>query len=243
MEIIIGREGEQALPIDEKTVSRRHCKIYDVGPDKYIVENISESGVTKVDGMEIVSAHAGPGSVIQLGPKFSAKLSDLIKFAPKAPPQPAPRPQPAPGPNAPQPQQQPPTFDISHLQWIWEEQENHTLRQAEHSRKVGMVRAVLPVFTMTAFLLRFAGDELNTISWIFTGIGVLGTLYGFFGMSKSETALQKKQRMDAFEDAWVCPNPACGKSIPAKNFNLLYKNYQRCPHCKCNWVYNPARPY
>lgn len=234
MEIIIGRQGTQKTPITDPTVSRKHCKVTDNGDGTYTIENLSPSG-TKVDGVDILRTTAKPNCRIQLGQSFSATLVELIGI-----------------PHAkinsnvesarinhsdqsPSPKSQPgvKTFNISHLRGIWEDYNNTNLEMAESQRKTNLVRTGLGIFTMCAMPTIFF---FGPVGYILTGIGVLGNIYSFVGMRNAETAEERQRRQDAFDDAWVCPNPDCGHSLLAKNYKLLVRNHQSCPYCKCKYV-------
>lgn len=225
MEIIIGRQGTQKTPINDPSVSRRHCKVTDNGDGTYTVENLSASG-TKVDGVEIVRAAAKPDSRIQLGQSYSAVLKDLIAG-------PAPRQQAQQKTPQPQQSQEPKTFKISHLRRVWEDFNQTNLEMADAQRKTNLIRTGLGVFTMCAMPTIFF---FGPVGYVLTGIGVLGNIYSFAGMRNAETAAQRQQRQDAFDDAWVCPNPECRHSINAKNYKMLVRNYKSCPYCKCKYV-------
>lgn len=235
MEIIIGRQGTQKTPITDPTVSRKHCKVTDNGDGTYTIENLSPSG-TKVDGVDILRTTVKPNSRIQLGQSFSATLVELIEI-----------PQEKTESNkqsarinhseqaSPSPKTQPDvkTFNISHLRRVWEDYNNTNLEMAESQRKTNLVRTGLGIFTMCAMPTIFF---FGPVGYILTGIGVLGNIYSFAGMRNAETAEERQRRQDAFDDAWVCPNPDCGHSLLAKNYKLLVRNHQSCPYCKCRYV-------
>ncbi|MDE6028154.1 MAG: hypothetical protein K2G23_08790, partial [Muribaculaceae bacterium] len=61
-------------------------------------------------------------------------------------------------------------------------------------------------------------------------------VYSFAGMRNAESAADRQRRQDAFDDAWVCPNPECGHSLMAKNYRMLVRNFQSCPYCKCKYI-------
>lgn len=236
MEIIIGRQGTQKTPITDPTVSRKHCKVTDNGDGTYTIENLSPAG-TKVDGVEILRTTARSNSRIQLGQSFSATLVELIGV-----PQAAPTPKPAtqqptqPKSQPSQPSQQTKevkTFNISHLRRVWDDFNQTNLEMADAQRKTNLIRTGLGIFTMCAMPTIFF---FGPVGYVLTGIGVLGNIYSFAGMRNAETAAERQQRQDAFDDAWVCPNPDCGHSIIAKNYKMLVKNHKSCPYCKCNYV-------
>lgn len=109
---------------------------------------------------------------------------------------------------------------------------------AEQQRKVNLIRSVCGIFTMCAMpTISFLGPE---IGFSLTGLGIAGNVYSFLGVKNAETAAEKQQRQDEFEEAWVCPNPDCGHTLTAKNYKKLVRDYVNkevsCPYCKCKYV-------
>lgn len=235
MEIIIGREGTQKTPISDPTVSRKHCKVTDNGDGTYIIENLSRSG-TKVDGVEILKTTANLNSRIQLGPSFSAALVELIGV-PQTSSKSGLKNQ---AENFQQSnslrnqQSEVKTFNISHLRKVWEDYNNTNIAIANAQRKVNLIRVGFGIFTLCAMpTIYFIGP---LIGYTLTFIGILGNVYSFIGIKNSETVEERQRRQDAFDDAWVCPNPDCGHSLLAKNYRMLVRNHQSCPFCKCRYV-------
>lgn len=227
--ITIGRMGTQKTPIDDKTVSREHCKVTDNGDGTFTVENLSQNG-TKIDGRDIIRATARLDSRIQLGRSFSATLEELIGYAQKA--------------NASQAatktqqsqttrQNEVKTFNISHLRMVWEDFNQTNLEMADQQRKINLIRTGLGIFTMCAMPSIFF---FGPVGYVLTGIGVLGNIYSFAGMRNAETAEERQRRQEEFSDSWVCPNPDCGKYLPKIRYKELIRNYTSCPHCKCKYV-------
>lgn len=217
MEIIIGRKGNQSTPITDTTVSRQHCKVTDNGDGTYTVENLSSSG-TKIDGCDIVRASARPESIVQLGPNFKAKLSDLLTSKPKVDEKPG---------------MDVKTFNISHLRHIWENYNATNISKADEQRRINLTRTGLGIFTMCAMPTIFF---FGPVGYALTAIGIAGNIYSFAGMKNSETATERQERQEKFDDQWVCPNPDCGRSLLAKNYRMLIRNYQTCPYCQCKYV-------
>lgn len=238
MEIIIGRQGNQKTPITDLSVSRKHCKVTDNGDGTYTVENLSPSG-TKVDGVDILRTTAKLTSRIQLGQSFSATLVELIGVPSVTPStnQSASMAK-ATNSNISKAQNQEPTvktYDISHLKRVWEDYNNTNLEMANRQRNISLVRSATPIFTIGSGLLASL-TEIGAVGWIMTGIGGVGFLYSVIGMKNAETAEERQRRQEEFDDAWVCPNPECGRSLLAKNYKMLVKNHQSCPYCKCKYV-------
>lgn len=235
MEIIIGRQGTQKIPITNPTVSRKHCKVIDNGDGTYIIENLSPSG-TKVDGVEIIRATAKPNSRIQLGQNFSSTLVELIGV-----PQAASKPQTqstsakpaAQGTSSTRTQPEVKTFNISHLRRVWEDYNNANIEMADSQRKINLIRSGLGIFTMCAMPTIYF---LGPVGYALTGIGVLGNIYSFAGMRNAETAAEKQERKDAFDLKWICPNPDCKRSLPLKSYRVFIQTVKECPCCKCKFV-------
>ena len=240
MEIIIGRKGNQKTPINDPTVSREHCKVTMNGDGSFTIENLSDYG-TKVDGRNIIRSSVNLNSRLQLGNSFSATLVELIG-------NPAATQRNAGNQNAstsqsdtnsfnnqsqPKPKEEVQTFNISHLKKVWEDYNNTNIAMAEKQRSITLTRTGLGIFTMCAMPTIFF---LGPIGYILTAIGVIGNIYSFTGMKNAESPAERQHRQDAFDDAWVCPNPKCGHSLMAKNYKLLVRNFQACPYCKSKYV-------
>lgn len=215
MEIIIGKQGNQKMPITESTVSRKHCKVTTNDDGTYTIENLSTTGFTKIDGKDIIKTIATLDSEIQLGPVFKAKLRDLIGVPNEKPTE--------------------KVFSISHLHKVWEDFNIQNLEVAKKQQKLNLTRTGLGIFTMCAMPTIFF---LGPIGYVLTGIGVIGNIYSFVGLKNIESPEQRQKRQDEFDNAWVCPNPECDRTLPAKNFSILKRNYQSCPFCKCKYVAN-----
>lgn len=233
MEIIVGREGNQKIKITDNSVSRKHCRITKNVDGTYTIENLSQNG-TKVDGRDIIRATAELKSMIQLGNRFSTTLEELIGNVPykctsrgnsdsiansaqKASKQ--------------QPEVK--TFNISHLQRVWDDFNQTNIEKADQQRKINLTRTGLGIFTMCAMPTIFF---FGPAGYVLTAIGILGNIYSFVGMKNAETAEDRQRRQDEFDDAWVCPNPECGRTLLAKNYKMLVRNHQSCPYCKCKYV-------
>lgn len=215
MEIIIGKQGNQHVSITEPTVSRKHCKVIVNEDGTFTIENLSTTTYTKVDGIEIIKTKALLESTIELGPIFKSTLKELI------------------GEQLTQPKSDANTYKINHLQQVWNEFNEKNLAIAEQQRKTNLIRTGLGIFTMCAMPTIFF---LGPIGYVLTAIGVLGNIYSFVGIKNSESALERQHRQDMFDEAWVCPNPECGRTLPAKNYKLLVRNFKSCPYCKCKYA-------
>lgn len=236
MGIIIGRHGNQKTKITDPSVSREHCKVTDNGDGTYTVENLSQNG-TKVDGQDIIRAKATLNSRIQLGQSFSATLVELLgvsSASTTASKSTAYNSSNTASSPSSQQKQEVKTFNISHLRDVWENFNQTNLDMAAKQRKVNLTRTGFGILTMCTVPVSILIG--TTIAYALPVLGVLGNVYSFVGMKNAETPEQRQQRIDEFDDAWICPNPECGHSLRAKNYKLLVRNFQSCPYCKCKYV-------
>lgn len=227
MEIIVGTQGNQKIPINDKTVSRKHCRVISNGDGTFTVENLSKTSYTMVDGRRVIRTVASQDSKLQLGPYFTVILKNLFGEAPK-------KQMPAPQNAAPK-QEQVNTYDITHLKWIWEEHNRKNIESVEKQKKINLIRTGGMVFSMGGGLL--AGlASLPIIGSVCGGVGLISLVYSFIGMKDSETTEDKQARQDQFDAHWVCPNPECGRTLPAKNYKMLVRNHKSCPYCKSKYI-------
>lgn len=79
MTILVGKGGNQNIPITDETVSRVHCKIELLDGGYIAVTNLSISG-TWVNDVKVVSRTlVNPTDVLRLGPHFTIKVADVIE--------------------------------------------------------------------------------------------------------------------------------------------------------------------
>lgn len=79
MDILVGRGGNQSMPIIDETVSRIHCKIEVLDNGYIAVTNLSTAG-TMLNGQKLVKRTlAKKSDILQLGQNFQASICDLIE--------------------------------------------------------------------------------------------------------------------------------------------------------------------
>lgn len=79
MDILVGRGGNQSMPISDETVSRIHCKIEVLDNGYIAVTNLSTAG-TMLNGQKLIKRTlVQKNDILQLGPKFQASVNDLIE--------------------------------------------------------------------------------------------------------------------------------------------------------------------
>ncbi|MBR5655764.1 MAG: FHA domain-containing protein [Prevotella sp.] len=79
MEILVGKGGNQSMPITDETVSRIHCKIEVLDSGHIAVTNLSAAG-TFINGLRLVKRTlVNRDAQLQLGPRFTATVRELIE--------------------------------------------------------------------------------------------------------------------------------------------------------------------
>ena len=79
MDILVGRGGNQSMPITDETVSRIHCKIEVLDSGYIAVTNLSTAG-TLLNGQKLIKRTlAKKSDILQLGQNFQATINDLIE--------------------------------------------------------------------------------------------------------------------------------------------------------------------
>lgn len=237
-EIIIGREGQQAIPISDRTVSRRHCSLSPQGDGSYVLTNLSR-GVTKVNGVDVVRKTVFADTVIELGPRFRASVAQLLNL-PQTPGASAGYPggggvSAGYGQMGGAPQPQAPTVNVRHLERIWDDYNYQTIENAKKNKNANLIRTGSMVFTMSSGIVSFLFPEVIVMGLIFSGIGVIGVLYGFIAMKNGEGPEESQERRERFMSYYCCPK--CHGSLPVMSYKLLRQNYRSCPRCKARFEY------
>jgi hypothetical protein len=214
-----------------------HAKV-EVGSDGSIkLTNMKAANVTYVNGAEIVSKHVSPEAKVELGKDcFAVDLKLVLSAASKVvasvtqnPAQGGAQAYGQPAGSA-----QVPTFNIAHLEVVWNNYHNGQKALREKQKRVNLIRTGCGICTMCAMLcIAFIGR----IGYALTALGVLGTIYSFFGLKNDNSADAQEKLLETFQDHYVCPNPQCNKFLGGYSYKMMKKQYgMKCPYCKCNYV-------
>lgn len=213
-----------------------------------VVSKISEKNIMFVNGQEVVSKRVTSSNTLQLGKdRFAVPLSQVVAVAKKiqghipeeSGNNKATIHQTTNGPNNPPisvapPDNKPGTFNISHLQYIWDDTQSKKKELQQKQKKVNLIRSGCGVFTMCAMPCIYF---LGPVGYVLTGIGIIGNLYSFLGLKNDDTQENIEKITEDFQDRYTCPNPECGKFLGNMRYNLLKKQTSmKCPYCKCNFV-------
>ena len=229
MEIIVGRKGQQKMPITDMTVSREHCKLTDNADGTYTLENLSGNG-TFVDGKSIIRTIVTADTLITLGVNYSIRVKDLW---------------PVPSPNS--SKSQGTTTDgkeedyqrkFQRLKGVYEKYMEDKITLQKEANLKNFYRS-LPSSIMTIlFAVSLFGEEASLLSQIRPWIGI--TMIFFIGLTTFQVYNGQKElpaKMEAlnkqFMIDYVCPK--CGNFLGFVPFETL-QNKKQCSFCKCRWV-------
>ena len=166
MEVIVGKQGNQRIPITDQYVSRKHCKLTSNGDGSYTIENLSQNG-TFVNGRKILKTKVHADTEIQLGPNFTVKVSELLPITNSI----ASNKQ-----SAPQKE-----YSIKPLEAIWNEYHDSLLDLQAKQHRLGLLIRIPMLFTVIGGVLTaLISDDYRFVT---LGISILAgiiMIYGFY---------------------------------------------------------------
>ena len=217
MEVIVGKQGNQRIPITDEFVSRKHCKITSNGDGTYTIENMSQNG-TFVDGRKILKTKVSADTVIQLGPNFAIKVSELLPVTRTD--------------NNPTTSKE---YSLKPLEEVWLDYHDSLLDLQSKQHKLGLLIRIPMFFTVGGGVLTAViGNDLRFIALGFGILGLLSMIYGFI-KSKNFVFAEEKDKLDrVFIEKYVCPNPECHHFLGFTPYNILCQD-KTCRYCHCKY--------
>ena len=220
MKYIIGREGNQKTPIQDKSVSRQHLEVTPLGDGRYHIKNIGRNG-TKVNGLNIDETTVEVTTPLQLGASYKTTLQQLLQL------------------------QMPETVDISHLEGIYKRfttDKAHLRRdQMKPTYYRYLATASLPFIGLLTILFKelFKGFEyINTILIVSVAVLVpigIGLLIYSISIQKritQEIPERENALLAEFKTEYICPE--CKKFLGDQPVEALRKQ-GKCPYCQTKW--------
>lgn len=229
MEILIGKQGNQCMPITDEYVSRKHCKLTSNGDGSFTLENLSQNG-TFVQGRKIIKTKVNSDTVIQLGPNYKIKVADLL-------PQKTSATNNSTSPSSTSTKE----YSLKPLKKVWEEYDNRMTAIQQEQKTTTLLRSASPMFTLgsgaIAGLARGLGwgDEIFGLTLIMTVIGLILMVYSFWKGYKDNSIDERKEATKYLQDHYLCPNPDCRHFVGMKDYNILRQD-KNCPYCKCKYT-------
>ncbi len=234
MEIIIGRKGQQGLPITDGTVSRKHCKLTSNVDGTYTLENLSANG-TFVDGKSIIRTVVKTDTVIRLGISYSVSIKDLLGIK-EQPCVSQPQKSSATTPN--------PSEDTKYiaafnkLRAVYDRYSEEKVAIQQDAALKNFYRSLPTAITTILFAFSMFGGESSFLFQIRPFIGIamlvfigLTTFLVYNGNKETPEKLETLNRQ--FMIDYVCPK--CGTFLGYIPFESL-QNKKQCTSCKCKWV-------
>lgn len=233
MELIIGRKGDQAFTITDMSVSGKHLKLTTLPDGNVEVEDLGSSNGTFINGVRIMKKVVSRNTTVQMGAKYTFKVSDVLPEAPKvsipqrqsAPAQPKPQEQPKPKPV--------PEYSIKHLKYVWDDYEESIAGIREKTQQMQKKRMIpMMLGSFSGIISAFVGSG----AFITIPIAIVSFIFLFKAYNEKDTSHEDtKAAKDTLINKYVCPNPECHRSLPHQDYSLLSQN-TNCPYCKCKWT-------
>ena len=225
--ISLGQEGlvphsvSRAVPIQQKA----HISVAIDESGESTIKNLKPENITLVNGSPIITKRISAADKIELGTDHFNLPLELIfnSFSNKNSPS---------STNQSQSnyQKEVKTYNISHLEKVWENYRKGLKEIKDKQKKINLVRSGCGIFTMCAMPTIFF---LGPVGYILTGIGVLGNAYSFFGMKRNDPEEERERLTEILEQEYVCPNPDCKRYFGLMKYNLLKsQHHMSCPYCK-----------
>lgn len=232
--IIIGRSpeymgnGQQKQTISDKSVSRSHAHLTQIGPDKWKLRDIGSTFGTFVNGLPTVEAEVGSDDSIIMG-NFETSVRKLLGLATNKPGSAQ-----TPVSGTPQGQKAPVEYvSVRHLEAVYNEYQDALKRIQKEKQKSQLVR-MLPTSLGIPVVIGVLG--MFDISPVVKGVSMVGIL-GLGAILTLRMFPQFSQHVDEqfdlnqqFQIDYVCPK--------CKNFFGVTKPYKalinqgKCPYCK-----------
>ena len=189
------------------------------------VEDLGSSNGTFIDGVRIIKKVVSRNTTIQMGSRYTFKVSDVFPETPKAS---APQQQSAPTQPKPVPE-----YSIKHLKYVWDEYEETIAAIRQKSQQMGKKRMIpMMLGSFSGLISAFVGSG----AFITIPIAIVSFIFLFKAYNEKDTSLEDtKAAKDTLINKYVCPNPECHRSLPHQDYSLLSQN-TNCPYCKCKWT-------
>lgn len=239
MEIIVGRKGDQAFSITEKSVSGKHLKLTTLPDGNVEVEDLGSTNGTFIDGVRIIKKVVSRNTVVQMGPSFTFRISDVVSDVKKAPVNNPP------GERCPAPPASPASpkseYDeeilrkFQKLESVWNKYQEEKINLQKSNASKGFLR-MLPMFVLGGLgylisCIPVLAEFRTAITLAGLGIGIIITWISY----KSATSLpeQMERLNQQLQIDYVCPK--CKHFLGFTPYEGL-KNRGQCSGCKTKWV-------
>lgn len=205
------------------TVSHEHC-LLSVNPQtgETNLKNMNLKNSTWVNKVEILTQRVKPEDKIALGcEKFPISLNEILATIGE---------------------EIPTTYDISHLEKVWQQYHDKKMELQIRERRNSNMRSITAVLSPIAMVCAFVPvpgvqDAANTIRMVlFIIMGVLAFGFFIYGQKNASGYLRKLDDLEKqFHKDYVCPNPSCQRFMGAIPYEDLIKSSRSCHVCRCGY--------
>lgn len=212
----IGRNEKNHLALNHKTVSGVHAEVV-ISDDfkSFLLKDLDSSNGTKVNGRRIVTKSLQKKDKIEFG---EAKVlgKDLVSQVEK--------------------------YVLKHRQDFSEEFSNlksvekdfktkkDSIRKYFRLQSLG-IRILITALVIVVINKVLVDPELKKILTI--SAGLLGTVLATLSASEKKQNERLEELQDNFYLSFLCPK--CKMDLSKRSWNY-WKNQEKCPKCKCDWV-------
>lgn len=222
----VPKSVSRAIPDQHKA----HLSIKIDNSGNIIATNLKSENSTFVNGSQIVSKRISTNDNIQLGPDhYSLHLKEILTKTSQL--------QNTLSGNSPSGSSK--TFNISHLEKIWNDYHEGDLMIADKQHKIGLQQRIPIFFTIGAGALTSVAWSLGWGEWIkivsicLTGIGIVLMAYFFLQSSKFNPRREMDKLREDFQSKYICPNPECRRFLNNYSYSMMKNQYKmQCPYCK-----------
>ena len=223
----VPKSVSRAIPNQNKA----HLSIKIVHNGNLITSNLKPENVTFVNGSQIISKRISENDSIELGADhYKLPLSTLVQAVQKI--------DHSIGSN-PTPKPEVKTFNISHLEKVWNDYHEGDLAIKDKQHKMGLQQRIPIFFTFGAGALTSVAWSLGWGEWIrivsicLTGIGLLLMIYFFIQSSKFNPVREADKLREDFQSKYICPNQECKRFLGNYSYSMMKNQFKmECPFCK-----------
>lgn len=243
--VIIGRQGQQSVSIDDMSVSKRHLSATPMSDGRWSIEDLGSTNGTYVNGLPVVTAIVDADTPLMLG-SLQTTLRHLLNLAPapKVVPKPAPVHAAEPAPistPAPTSASAPAAPDVAadgsvsikHLEAVYEKYRHDTLTIARRRNHASVYR-ILPMAIGMPLVMGLVGmftTDIAVKGVCMGGLMALGSALTLRMIPMGDRLAEEQFDINRrFQVDYSCP--CCHNFMgAAKPYEVLVKQGQ-CPFCK-----------
>ncbi len=201
--------GRERFGLTAPTISRRHCRVTYVGPDRFLIEDLGSTNGVWVNGQRVRRCEVGPNDEVKLGSQ-AIWLPAVFGFT----------------------RQCDVTKEFDALRAVYEEYYASKLNMEKHQASTQILLRYAPaVAIMGISLLAFNDRSMQVIGMLIGFVLLLVSVV--VSAKKIRGHVEHRSELTrAFTDRWICPN--CHRSLGSASWEAL-KHQGECAHCHATW--------